>query len=46
LTQAGDTDLEELVEVASEDRGELGSLQEWVPSVAGFVQDTRVELEP
>ena len=46
LAQAGDADLEELVEVAREDRQELDPLEQWVPGVARFVQDPRVELQP
>ena len=46
LAQAGDADLEELVEVAGEDRRELHPLEQRVPGVFGFEQDARVELEP
>ncbi len=46
LAQAGDPDLEELVEVRGEDGQELGSLEEWIAIVAGLVEDPRVELEP
>ena len=46
LAQAGDPDLEELVEVAGEDRQELDPLEQRVALVARLVQDPRVELEP
>ena len=46
LAQAGDADLEELVEVAGEDRQELDPLEQRVALVAGLEQDARVELEP
>ena len=46
LAQAGDADLEELVEVAGEDRQELHPLEERVALVARLVQDAGVELEP
>ena len=46
LAQAGDADLEELVEVAGEDRQEPDPLQQRVARVAGLVEDPGVELEP
>ena len=46
LVQAGDAELEELVEVAGEDRQELRPLEERVPCVPSLVQDPRVELQP
>ena len=46
LAQAGDADLEELVEVAGEDGQELDPLEQRVALVARLVQDPRVELEP
>ena len=46
LAQAGDADLEELVEVAGEDRQELDPLEEGVSGVARLVEHARVELEP
>ncbi len=46
LAQAGDADLEELVEVAGEDGRELDPLEERVPGVPGLVEHARVELEP
>ena len=46
LAQAGDPDLEELVEVAREDGQELDPLEQRVALVARLVQDARVELEP
>ena len=46
LAQAGDPDLEELVEIAREDRQELDPLQERIPRVARLVEDPRIELEP
>ena len=39
LAQAGDPDLEELVEVAREDRQELDPLEQRVALVARLVQD-------
>ncbi len=46
LTEAGDPDLEELVEVAGEDGQELRPLEEWVALVARLVEDAGVEVEP
>ncbi len=46
LAQAGDADLEELVEVAREDRQELDPLEQRIALVARLVQDPGVELEP
>ena len=46
LTQTGDADLEELIEVAGEDRRELHPLEKRIPRIARLVQDPRVELEP
>ncbi len=46
LAQAGDADLEELVEVAGEDGQELDPLEQRVAFVARLVQDPGVEVEP
>ena len=46
LAQAGDPDLEELVEVAGEDGQELDPLEQRVALVARLVEDAGVELEP
>src|SRR4051794_41637026 len=46
LAQAGDSDLEEFVEVVGDDGQELDPLEEWVSLVTRLVQDARVELEP
>ncbi len=46
LLQAGDADLEELVEVRREDRQELRALEERISGVARLVQDSSIELEP
>ena len=46
LTQAGDADLEELVEVAREDRQELDPLEQRIPRVARLVEHPGVELQP
>jgi hypothetical protein len=46
LHEPGDADLEELVEVGSEDRQELRPLQERVALVARLVEDAGVEVEP
>ena len=46
LAQAGDADLEELVEVVGEDGQELHPLEQRVALVTRLVQDARVELEP
>ena len=46
LAQAGDADLEELVEVAREDREELDPLEQRVALVACLVQHARVEFQP
>ena len=46
LAQAGDPDLEELIEIAGEDGQELDPLQEGIPGVARLVQDTVVEVQP
>ena len=46
LAQAGDADLEELVEVAGEDGQELDPLEQRVALVARLVEDAGVELEP
>ena len=46
LAQAGDAHLEELVEVAGEDRQEADALEQRVALVDGLVQDALVELEP
>ena len=46
LAQAGDADLEELVEVAGEDGQELHPLEQRIALVARLVQDAGVELEP
>ncbi len=44
--EAGDADLEELVEVRRRDRQEPELLQERVRGVAGLFQDPLVEVEP
>ena len=44
--QAGDADLEELVQVGREDREELHALEQRVADVACLVEDARVELDP
>ena len=46
LAQAGDPDLEELVEHVREDRQELDPLERRVPLVPRLVQDARVVVEP
>ena len=46
LAQPRDADLEELVEVAREDRQELDPLQEGITLVASLEQDPSIELEP
>ncbi len=46
LAQAGDPDLEELVEVAGEDGQELDPLEQRVALVARLVEHAGVELEP
>ena len=46
LAQAGDAHLEELVEVAGEDRQELDPLEQRVSFIARLVQDTSVEFQP
>ena len=46
LLQAGDPDLEELVEVVREDRDELQPLQQRERGVLGEREHARVELEP
>ena len=46
LLQAGDADLEELVEVAGEDGQEAHALEQRVALVDGLVQHAVVELEP
>ena len=46
LAQAGDPDLEELVEIAREDREELDPLEQRVALVARLVQHPRVEFQP
>ena len=46
LAQAGDADLEELVEVAREDGQELDPLEQRVALVARLVEHAGVELEP
>ena len=46
LAEARDADLEELVEVAREDRQELDPLEQRVANVTRLVEDPRVELEP
>ena len=46
LLQAGDADLEELVEVAGEDGQEAGSFEERVALIDGLEQHAIVELEP
>jgi hypothetical protein len=46
LLEAGHAHLEELVEVAAEDREELESLEQGSARVERFVQHTAIELEP
>ena len=46
LLEAGDADLEELVEVDREDRQEADPLEERVALVARLVQDACIEVEP
>ena len=46
LAQAGDPDLEELVEHPREDRHELDPLDQRIPRVAGLEQDARAVLQP
>jgi hypothetical protein len=46
LLQAGDADLEELVEVAGEDRQEADALEQRVALVHRLVQHALVEVEP
>ena len=46
LAQTGHADLEELVEVAGEDRQELDPLEERAPRVLGLVEDASVPVEP
>lgn len=46
ILQPGDTDLEELVQVAAEDGQELRPLQQWRVGIGGDVEDALVELEP
>jgi hypothetical protein len=46
LPQAGDADLEELIEVLAEDRQELDALGQRLLGVLGQRQDALVEVEP
>ena len=46
LAQTGDADLEELVEIAGEDREELDPLELWIALVACLVQHPSVEFQP
>jgi hypothetical protein len=46
LEDTGDTDLDELVEVAGGDGEELYSLEERVGGVVSFLEDAAIELEP
>jgi hypothetical protein len=46
LEDAGDADLNELVEVAGGDGEELYALEEWVGGVVGLFEDAAIELEP
>ena len=46
IVQPGDADHEELVEIRSEDRGELDALQQRLGLVLGELQDTVVEGDP
>ena len=46
LAETGDADLEELVEVAGEDRQELHPLEERVARILGLVEDAGVPVEP
>lgn len=43
--EAGDTDLEELVQVAGEDQQELQALEQWVGLIQRLFQYTDVELQ-
>ena len=43
VSQAGHPDLEELVEVATEDRAELDPLEQWSRRIGGEREDTSVE---
>ena len=45
LPQAGDANLEELVQVAAEDREEPGTLESRPPGVLGAREDARVVVE-
>ena len=44
--EAGDTNLEELVEIATEDREEPGALEDGTAFVLGHREDALVEVEP
>ena len=46
LAEAGHADLEELVEIACEDRQELRALEDGVALVPRLVEDARVPVEP
>jgi hypothetical protein len=46
LPEAGDPDLEELVEVGGEDSQELDPLEEGGSRILGLMEDPTVELEP
>jgi hypothetical protein len=46
LFEAGDSDFEELVEVAAGDAVEPEPFQQWVVGPEGFFQDAVIEFEP
>ena len=46
LQDAGDADLDELVEVAGGDGEELDALEQGIGGVVGFFEDAAVELQP
>jgi hypothetical protein len=46
LEDAGDADLDELIEVAGGDGEELDALEEGIGGVGGFFEDAAIELEP
>jgi len=46
LQDAGDADLDELIEIAGGDGEELYALEQGIGGVVGFFKDAAVELEP
>ena len=46
LLEARDPDLEELVEVLTEDRDELDALEQWTGRILGEREHPRIELQP